>query len=338
MRRFGGLVVAVAIGGWTIAGAVTEASADGGPITLPADTVLNPAGSVRYASEGQRGQVAGRSHTLVTRASTRTGHVLGSLRLAGAYAIPAVAYDRSGGGLSWDQSTLVLRQRSSLVRRTSFAILDARRLRLRRTLTLPGLWTFDAISPDGSRLYLIHYPDPRNLTRYAVRGYDLAVGRLLPHPIVDPSEHGEQMRGVPITRAVGSGGRWDYTLYDGMGKAPFIHALDTVKGRAVCIDGISALRRYKHLFSLQLALTANAKQLWVLGRHEAPIAAVDTRTLKPTRLPPLGAPAKGSSDASPGTDLPWILIVLGAGLVIATASIWGMPRLHRRRIAGGEGQ
>jgi hypothetical protein len=44
------------------------------------------------------------------------------------------------------------------------------------------------------------------------------------------------MRGQPLSRATGSSGRWAYTLYDGAGAEPFIHALDTTGRTARCID------------------------------------------------------------------------------------------------------
>ena len=44
------------------------------------------------------------------------------------------------------------------------------------------------------------------------------------------------MRGQPLTRATSPDGRWAYTLYDGAGKEPFIHALDTSTRSARCID------------------------------------------------------------------------------------------------------
>jgi hypothetical protein len=39
--------------------------------------------------------------------------------------------------------------------RTSFAVLDARLLRVVKVLRLKGDFSFDAISPSGNRIYLI---------------------------------------------------------------------------------------------------------------------------------------------------------------------------------------
>ncbi len=150
--------------------------------------------------------------------------------LDGRFTIPAVAYDGSPGGLSADGRTLVLiNPRTGFPRRiTTLAVLDTQRLRARDVIRLTGDFSFDAISPDGRLLYLVQYLSQRDPTRYLVRLYDLEAGRLLPEPIIDPREVGDVMRGTPITRAASPDGRWAYTLYDGAGEHPFIHALDTV--------------------------------------------------------------------------------------------------------------
>ena len=43
------------------------------------------------------------------------------------------------------------------------------------------------------------------------------------------------MTGVPVTRLPSPDGRWDYTLYQSA-EHPFVHALDTQRRTAVCID------------------------------------------------------------------------------------------------------
>ena len=111
-----------------------------------------------------------------------------------------------------------------------------RRLRPRFSFHLRGDFSLDAVSPDGRRLFFIEQTSARDLTRYAVRVYDLAARRLDPRPVVDPAEADEPMRGSPIARASSADGRWAYTLYDGNGTHPFVHALDTAAARAKCVD------------------------------------------------------------------------------------------------------
>ena len=119
---------------------------------------------------------------------------------------------------------------------TTFAVISTARFAVTRTFTLQGDYSFDAISKDGGTMFLIQYTSAADPTRYAVRAYDLTASRMVPRPIVDPRERGDAMRGSPITRTTSRDGRWAYTLYDGAGRTPFVHALDTSRRQARCID------------------------------------------------------------------------------------------------------
>jgi hypothetical protein len=251
------------------------ARADGLPV-LGVDTSPNGVAAlqapVRYVALGSG------SSTVLARIERNGGRVPGSVHVRGRFAIPAVAFDGSAGGLSADGRTLVLlRPRVSFPQpRTTFAILDAHRLRLRTTVTLRGDFSFDAISPDGSRLYFIQYLSPRDVNRYRVRAYDVGTGRLLARPIVDPSERGPAMRGYPLTRATSLDGRWAYTLYDGAGTHPFVHALDTATGTAHCVD-LDALAGYHELYELRLRLDGGKL---VVRAPERALTVVDTKTFR----------------------------------------------------------
>ena len=179
--------------------------------------------------------------TLVERVARDGGQIRGFTRVKGTFTIPAVAYDSSASGLSADGRKLVLIEpRNSFPRATTtFALLDARGLGLYRRITLRGDFSFDALSPRGRTMYLVNYTHPGDPTRYSVRAYDLQANRLLPKAIVDPAERSDKMRGSPITRLMSADGRWAYTLYDGAGAAPFVHALDTQDARR-------ALHRSRH--------------------------------------------------------------------------------------------
>lgn len=202
--------------------------------------------------------------TVVARLQRNGGRVDASAVLRGRFTIPAVAYDFTAAGLSADGSTLVLiRPRVTFPQKqTTLALVDAGRLRLRRVVTLAGDYSFDAVSPRGLLVYLIHYVTPRDPNRYEVRAYDVRRARLLPRPIVDPSGwDGAAMRGRPLSRATTSDGRFAYTLYDGAGGTPFVHALDTTRHTARCIDlaGLAG----KDLSRLRLRLDHG--QLLVVG-------------------------------------------------------------------------
>jgi hypothetical protein len=72
-----------------------------------------------------------------------------------------------------------------------------------------------------------------------------------------------------------SDGRWAYTLYARTSKEPFVHALDTVRRRAYCIDLPLDLKRAQQM-TLRLRLRGDRTLEVRQGRDT--VAAVDTRT------------------------------------------------------------
>ena len=281
MRR---RILALLAGAAIVTGAASSiASADGLPVLgvdVGSTGVTVPGAVTRYVTLR-----SGPRSTVVARVARNGGRIVRSKILQGTFTIPAVAYDRSASGLSADGRVLVLIQpRVAFPRaRTSFAILDARTLRLRRVLQLQGDFSFDAISPRGNRIYLINYLSASDPTKYAVRAYDLGAGRLLPNPVVDPHEADEQMRGQPISRTTSPDGRWAYTLYDGNGKTPFVHALDTSRSTARCID-LDALKGEEYLWGLRLTVRGGGRRL-VVRNGLVPELVVNTRTFAVSKPP-----------------------------------------------------
>jgi hypothetical protein len=301
-----------------VTGAIAAtARADGLPL-LTDDAglrgIATPTG-FRYVAIGDR------DRTLVARIGPHQS-VVASRFLPGRFTIPAVAYDGSAGGLSADGKTLVLiRPRVAFPRATTpFVILDPRSFRVRALVTLRGDFSFDAISPDGSTLYFIQYLSRTDPTRYAVRVFDRASGRLLKDPIVDRSEPDEDMRGNPLARVTSRDGRWAYTLYDGAGKTPFIHALDTVGYEAHCID-LDALTGNPNVPNLRLRLTGETVSVVVRGE---PLLVVDTKSFA------VGEPRKAAVSAHGGW--PWLPVAAGSSAaLILLASVSLLVR--RRRLA-----
>jgi uncharacterized protein (TIGR03382 family) len=300
------------------AGAVASATrADGLPI-LTEDAGLTGIATntgFRYVTIGER------NLTVVARIGPRQ-RVVAARFLPQRFTIPAVAYDGSPGGLSADGKTLVLiRPRVSFPQaQTSLVILDARSFRVHRPLTLRGDFSYDAISPDGSTLYFIQYTSRTDPTRYAVRAFDVASGKLIPGTIVDKSEPDEDMHGNPITRVTSPNGRWAYTLYDGNGAKPFVHALDTVGMQARCID-LDALAGNRNLSNMRLRLDNGT--LTVTSGSKA-MLAVDTATFR------VGEPS-ATSEGDDGVS-PWIPV---GGVGIAALLALGTVSLlvRRRRLA-----
>jgi hypothetical protein len=259
--------------------------------------------------------------TVLQRIRRSTGFVERSRSIRGAYGIPGAAYDGSNTGLSYNEQTLVLASLTGLPSHTRLLVLDARALRPRARVVLPGYFTVDAISPGGRWLYLIRYRSVSN-NDYEVRAYDLLHRRLVGAPVVDPREPDEKMQGLPMTRTMSPDGRWAYTLYAKPSGAPFIHALDTERRTAACID----LDDLSSDTIGEAQLTLSGGSLRVEG-PAGPLAVVDTKTFAVSRPAAEPAPARRAparSAASSGDDgggMPWFVAFVGlvplAGLAVA---------------------
>ncbi len=256
----------------------TAARGDGSPfapgLVYGASGVRAPHGSLRYVT-----LVTQRS-TLVAAISVRNGRVVRSSVLRGFYGIPLVAFDNSTGGVSGNQQALVVASYEpypGAPGSTSFVVLATRTLKTLHKIDLRGSWAFDAISPDGSRLYLIEYLSVRPTPHYRVRLFDVARGKLDPRPVVDRREAEVEMRGQPVTRKASGDGRWAYTLYARSGQPPFVHALDTVNVKAYCIDLPLKLQQLEQM-SLRLAIDRHGTLR--VGNGTRTVAIVDTEELE----------------------------------------------------------
>ena len=308
-----------------------SAAADGLPaVGVDANPVSIPDGQVEYQTEK-----AGRSTRLVE--SARYGGVLRRGLVRGRYAIPAVSYDGSPSGLSADGRTLVLiNPRVRFPREeTTFAVVDTRTLRVRRTITLQGDFSFDAISPDGRTMYLIEYLNPRDFTQYEVRAYNMSTGRLYRRPVVDPDEPGEDMYGIPVSRVSSRDGRWHYTLYEAR-EHPFVHALDTVGRTAVCIDIEGGVKSV-----WDATLSPRGPRLDVVDTHGRALAEIDTRTHEVVWQRPAPAPnskQKPAAEAHPSSSAKpeqaatsWLPVAAPiAALLLLAAATRRLARSRRR--------
>jgi hypothetical protein len=310
------------------------ASADGLPaVGVDANPVFSPRGQVEYQTEK-----AGQATRLAE--SARYGGELRARRIPGVYSIPAVAYDGSPSGLSADGRTLVLiNPRVRFPReRTTFAVIDTRTLRVRRTIGLDGDFSFDAISRNGRVMYLIEYLNPRNFTEYAVRAYNMRAQRLYKRPVVDPNESGEDMYGIPVSRASSRDGRWHYTLYEARGH-PFVHALDTEGRTAVCIDIEGGVKSVWNA-----TLSPRGPRLDVVADSGQTLAEIDTRTHEVVweRPPAEPAKAKPKADAKPAAKpesepdagVSWLPIAAPVAILLLLAA--GTRRLARSKRRASE--
>ncbi len=224
----------------------------------------------------------GGAGTVVTAIRRDGGRVERSRWVRGGWGVPLLTFgDGSSGGLSADAGTLVLEDTDvspTLKKVSRFLVLDPRTLMVGQRIRLRGDFAFDALSPRGQLLYLIQHLSAKVLTRYVVRVYDLSAHRLLPKIVADRREGETVMHGYPWLRATAPDARWVYTLYEpGGGTRPFVHALDTRRAEAVCID--LPWKGARDLTTMQLVVRPRKHRVVLRNRDSGRrVVVIDTRT------------------------------------------------------------
>jgi hypothetical protein len=281
MRTRALLVVAAAVASFI---AVTTAASGAGPGPgIDQGTRGLARGNERYVA------ISAGSSTIVQAISRNDGTVKRFTTVAGTYGIPMVTYDGTTDGMLPDGRTITLAQPvfdgNALRKQTSFAFVDVRKMRRVNTITLKGAFSFDALSPNGRYMYLIEYVSSEDPTEYRVRAYDLKKGELLMKIVSDKRSWETTMHGSAITRT--SKGGWAYTLYGAGPTRPFIHALDTRKVAAVCID-LPWKTSPQHIFDYRLRADGDG-HLVVRGPRGRTLAVIDRhdfRVLRAVKIAP----------------------------------------------------
>jgi hypothetical protein len=245
---------------------------DGGP------GIAAPSANVRYVA-----RLAGSTTKLV--AIRHDGRTLRSTSVPGRWGLQAATLAGDLTGLSGDGRLLVLTTptRGESLAVSTFVLVRTPALTKVGTIRVRGDFTVDALSPDGSTLYLIQHLTAGGTSRYQVRAYDVRARRLLQQVVADKRQAGWTMRGYPTARAATGDGSRVYTLYSNGNNYPFIHALDTVDRTAVCVGLPLSWTDPNLLNGVALKLSSDGRTLRVSGpRLRAPIT-VDTSTLKVTQ-------------------------------------------------------
>jgi hypothetical protein len=308
-RRLGLCLVALAVLAVAPAARADGPPADSAQVDSTGGGVLSANGDTYYLA------LAGGDQTTLDATSTRDG-TMQEARFAGSWRIPIVTARGDASGLSPDGKTLVLSNGSGSSP-SRFLIVDAQTLAVKQRVVLNGSFAFDALSPDGSHLYLIQHTSAKDFSHYVVRSYDVRAGRLLEYRIADKTQQNWVMQGYAMTRATGPGGRWVYTLYQNIGGYPFIHALDTVRGIAHCI-GLPWTGDQSPLANIVLTLGRDGKALAVHWNTGRPWLTVNTANWHLTHV------AVGST-VQP-RRFPWGWALAGVALVFLLALAFGVIR------------
>ena len=184
-----------------------------------------------YTATPQNGQ------TKITITNTQGSTGARTFSIPGYYSTIDFGYTKSV--ISASGRWLALRQMKQTNTTTTFALVDTQKGVLVKTFSLSGDFDLDAVSPDGSRVYLLQRLHD-STGHYYVRRYDVATNTLFQTIIADKSELNDpRMLGSALTRQMAQDGSRVYTLYtDTRSNIAFVHILPLTGdlNLARCID------------------------------------------------------------------------------------------------------
>jgi len=227
--------------------------------------------------------------TSLNAVDPQTGASIASLQLPGYYHLPSVTMGGMPGGLSQSGAYIVVESFEDTPNgppsASHFLVINASLSAAPEKVDLKGYFAFDAISNDGSRLYLIEYISS---TSYHVRYYEVGARQMYPNVIVDKFNPTESMNGLKLSGVPSTNGGYLYSVYARESGTPFIHALD-LSGTpiAFCIDlpgsGFSSVD-YGTAFHWSLAMSADGSHLYAAN---APLGVVSEVNVGPNNGPGL---------------------------------------------------
>ena len=278
--------------------------------------VASPDGSVYYALEGS-------APTTLRWTDAKTGRAITQLTLPGAYAFANEA-GPAPAGFSPNGRWLVLVGETGA--KSSFAIVDTSLVRLAAFAGVPGAFTYDAISDDGTSLYLIERITPEaarqlpgvNATYgYRVRVYDVPAGKMSETLVVDVKLAAQTdgnnaetridgiMSGIYQSSVPSRDGRWNFSFYYNPSRGPFIHVLRLDSRSAFCILDLPLVSGgLEKRLGWSLALTPSGKTLYAVNGPLGLVSVIDATTLKVGRtvtVSGLPVPATTIQSASSST-------------------------------------
>jgi hypothetical protein len=151
----------------------------------------------------------------------------------GAWRLPLLGRDALPVGVSADRSTVVLVEDSAGSQDAISRFAVSTHGQATRVIELVGDYEFDALSPDGTILYVIEHLTGPPVGHYQVRAVDVGTGSLRDEIIADKRNLEAAMGGYPITQLRHEDGVV-FTLYRGTDHT-FIHALNSREAWAICL-------------------------------------------------------------------------------------------------------
>jgi YVTN family beta-propeller protein len=276
--------------------------------------VASPDGSVYYGLDGS-------APTTLRWTDAKTGRPITQLGLPGAYAFASEA-GPAPAGFSPNGRWLVLV--GEVGAKSSFAIVDTSLVKLAAFAEIPGPFTYDAISDDGTSLYLIERITPEAARElpgvnaaygYRVRVYDVPAGKMSETLVVDVKLASQTdgnnaetrldgiMSGIYQSSVPSRDGRWNFSFYYNPSRGPFIHVLHLDSRSAFCILDLPLVAGgFEKRLGWSLALTPSGKTLYAVNGPLGLVSVIDATTLKVGQTATVsGLPAPATTIESPAS-------------------------------------
>lgn len=273
----------------TQTGQVTAAVAGG---------VSSPSGDVVVSARPRR------DDTTVSAVSSATGAPLWSRTVEGAHDVRLVGPDSTTvvlGPSAADAAIYVPQPRET----TTLTL--SRDGGVQRTYRLPGNYEPEALSLDGTQLFVISYVPPEAPKQYQVRRLELATGTV--HPVFSVDSELQQAMGGTARTQLHTVNRL-YTLYtvdNGSHTSTFVHVLALDRLWAHCVDLPGGLGADEQ--TTALTASPDGSSLFVADVGAGRVAEIDTAALSVRRVVHFaGGP---DDEAAPVTAL-----AAGGGLVV----------------------
>ena len=265
-----------------------------------------PGWTVAFASD-----VDGTGNSALRVIDARSGKTTRTMQLSGRWS-PVAGYGTGYGiqsgpsGLSPSGRWLVLTD--TRPDRTAFQIIDTTGAVQPNRIDIPGRYSFDAVSDNGTSLFLVERMEG---TKYRVRVADIASGALVPGSVVDvkqiasTADENGVMNGSYTTATAGPSGEWYFSVYQHPTKGPYIHALNTHARYAECILDLptfgkaGAVELAKQPFwSLALGQKQSMARLYAVNGALGQVALVDPYEIKVMQSATFKVPAPAPGRAA----------------------------------------
>lgn len=259
--------------------------------------IVSPDGSVIYALDG----------ATLAWIDAKTGRAITQITLPGPYAF-AGEHGPAPTGFSPNGRWLVLVGATGPT--SSFAIVDTGLLKVATVAEVPGSFSYDAISDDGTSLYLIERITPAAAKAlfasnpsyaYRVRAYDVPAKRLSDTLVVDvklaaqtTANNAETrvdgiMTGIYQSSVPSRDGQWSFSFYYNPDRGPFVHVLHLNSRTAFCIlDLPNVAGGFDKRLGWSLALSTSGRTLYAVNGPLGVVSTIDAITLKVGRTATIG--------------------------------------------------